>query len=244
MTELSPVTDRNRQAPPGVRLDLVGAVARICFDRPPVNAFTVEEFRRFRAYLKQVGDDPRPVLLTGANGMFSAGFDIRQPGLDDAATVDAARDCLAAIQDHPAPVVAAVEGAAVGIGLLIALSADILVISRSARLRMPEILLGIDSDVAPLRRFLPDPWIRRMCLSGEAFTATDMRLDYCAGATVCEPGTSEQAAAAVFESFSRIDPLFLARAKRRLTDLLSTLSLTKVEVSHKVDSCSITTALI
>jgi len=226
MTELSPIADRNRQAPPGVRLDLVDAVARIRFDRPPVNAFTVEGFRQFHAYLTQVGDDPRPVLLTGANGMFSAGFDIRQPGLDEAATVDAARDCLAAIQDHPAPVVAAVEGAAVGIGLLIAASADILLISRSARLRMPEVMLGIDSDVAPLRRFLPDPWIRRMCLSGEAFTATDMRLDYCAGATVCEPGTTEQAAAAVFESFSRIDPSFLERAKRRLADLLSTLSLT------------------
>jgi hypothetical protein len=65
-----------------------------------------------------------------------------------------------------------------------------------------------------------------MCLSGEAFTATDIRLDYCAGATVCEPGMTEQAAAAVFESFSRIDPSFLERAKRRLADLLSTLPLT------------------
>ena len=75
-------------------------------------------------------------------------------------------------------------------------------------------------------RFLPDPWIRRMCLSGEAFTAADIRLDYCAGATLCEPGTTEQAAAAVFESFSRIDPAFLERAKRRLAHLLSTLALT------------------
>src|SRR6266478_2980929 len=216
MTELSPVTDRNRQAPPGVRVDLVDAVARIRFDRPPVNAFTVEGFRQFHAYLKQVGDDPRPVLLTGANGMFSAGFDIRQPGLDEAATVDAARDCLAAIQGHPAPVVAAVEGAAVGIGLLIAVSADILVISRSARLRMPEVMLGIDSDVAPLRRFLPDPWIRRMCLSGETFTAADLRIDCYAGATVCEPGTTEEAAEAVLGSFSAIEAAFLERAKRGL----------------------------
>src|SRR5260370_13068857 len=107
MTELPPVADRNGQVPAGVGLDLVDAVARIRFDRPPVNAFTIEGFRQFHAYLKQVGDDPRPVLLTGANGIFSAGFDIRQPGLDEAATVDAARDCLAAIQGHHAPVVAA-----------------------------------------------------------------------------------------------------------------------------------------
>jgi enoyl-CoA hydratase len=113
-----------------------------------------------------------------------------------------------------------VEGAAVGIGLLIATSADILVISRSARLRMPEVMLGIDVDVAPLRRFLPDSWIRRMCLVGETFTATDMRLDYCAGATLCEAGTTEQAAAAVFESLAGIEASFLERAKRRLTESL------------------------
>ena len=208
--------------PPGVRLDVLDGVARICLDRPPVNAFTVGMFKQLLAYLKQVGEDPRPVLLTGANGMFSAGFDIREPGLDEAATADAARDCLAAIRDHPAPVVAAVEGAAVGVGLLIALSADILVISRSARLGMPEVKLGIDSDIAPLRRFLPDPWIRRMCLSGQAFTAADMRLDYCSGAIVCEPGAAGEAATAIFGSFAGIDVAFLERAKRRLAEYLST----------------------
>ncbi len=231
MTGPSDVADDSRQARPGVRLELLDGVARICFDRPPVNAFTVDMFRQFRALMKRAGDDPRPVLLTGANGMFSAGYDIKQPGLDGAAASDAARDCLAAIQDHPAPVVAAVEGAAVGIGLLIATSADILVISRSARLRMPEVTLGIDSDIAPLRRFLPGPWIRRLCLAAETFTAADMGLDYCAGATVCEPGTSKQAATAVFELLAGIEPSFLERAKRRLAESLSTMTLTRVEDS-------------
>lgn len=220
MTDPSQVTDTYRQAAPGVRLDQLDGAARICFDRPPVNAFTVDMFGQFHAFLKHVAEDPRPLLLTGANGMFSAGYDIKQPGLDGAATLDAARNCLAAIQDHPAPVVAAVEGAAVGIGLLIAASADILVISRSARLRMPEVTLGIDSDVAPLRRYLSDSWIRRMCLVGETFTATHMRLDYCAGATVCEAGTTEQAAAAILESLAAIETSFLERAKRRLSESL------------------------
>jgi enoyl-CoA hydratase/carnithine racemase len=217
-----PVEGRGRQAPPEVRLDLVAGIARITFDRPPVNAFTVDMFRQLRGYLQQVGEDPRPVLIAGANGRFSAGFDVRQPDVGDPATADEARDCIAAIKDHPAPVVAAVEGVAVGLGLLIAVSADILVISRSARLGMPEVKLGIDSDVATLRRFLPDPWIRRLCLSGETFLAADLRLDYCAGATVCEPGTTGQAATAIFESFAGIDAAFLQRAKRRLADVLST----------------------
>jgi enoyl-CoA hydratase/carnithine racemase len=217
-----PVEGRGRRAPLEVRLDLVDGVARIRFDRPPVNAFTVGMFRQLRAHLERACDGPVPVLLTGANGRFSAGFDVNQPGLNDAATADEARQCVAAIQDHPAPVVAAVEGAAVGIGLLIAVSADILVISRSARLAMPEVKLGIDSDAAPLRRFLPDPWIRRMCLTGETFTAADLRIDCYAGATVCEPGATEEAAEAVLGSFSAIEAAFLARAKRGLAKHLST----------------------
>jgi enoyl-CoA hydratase/carnithine racemase len=217
-----PVHERGRPAPPEVRLDLAGGVARICLDRPPVNAFTVDMFRQLRMHLKRAGESLMPVLLTGANGRFSAGFDVKQPGLNDASTANEAGDCVAAIRNHPAPVVAAVEGAAVGVGLLIALSADILVISRSALLGMPEVKLGIDSDVAPLRRFLPDPWIRRMCLSGQTFTATDLRLDCYGGATVCEPGATGQAAAAVLESFSGVEAASLERAKRRLAKHLST----------------------
>src|SRR5437870_429403 len=115
-------------------LDMVGGIARIHFDRPPVNAFTEDMFAEFRALMGGLGKDPTPVLLAGANGIFSAGFDVKDPGRDGPGPRAAARECLAAIQDHPAPVVAAVEGAAVGIGLLIAASADILVVSRTARL--------------------------------------------------------------------------------------------------------------
>lgn len=217
-----PVERRGRQGPPEVRLDLADGVARIRFDRPPVNAFTVAMFRQLRAHLEHAGQSLAPVLLTGANGRFSAGFDVNQLGRGDTEAANEARQCVAAIQGHPAPVVAAVEGAAVGIGLLIAVSADILVISRSARLGMPEVKLGIDSDAAPLRRFLPDPWIRRMCLSGETFTAADLRIDCYGGATVCEPGTTEEAAEGVLGSLSAIEAAFLERAKRGLAKHLST----------------------
>ena len=216
-----PVEGRGRPAPPEVRLDLVDGVARIRFDRPPVNAFTVDMFRQLRAQLERATESRAPVLLTGANGRFSAGFDVHQPGVNDVATAREAQQCVAAIQDHPAPVVAAVEGAAVGIGLLIAVSADVLVISRSARLAMPEVKLGIDSDAAPLRRFLPDPWIRRMCLSGATFTAADLRMDCYGGATVCEPGTTEEAAETVLGAFSATEAAFLERAKRGLAKHLS-----------------------
>jgi enoyl-CoA hydratase len=213
--------DVNRP-PPGVRSDLLDGVTRICLDRPPVNAFTVEMFGRLAATVRRSRADPRPMLLIGANGRFSAGFDINEPDPAGAAAYAASLECLAAIREHPAPVVAAVEGAAVGIGLLIAMSADILVTSRSARLRMPEARLGVDIDVAPLRRFLPAPWIRRLCLLGEVVTAADLCLDGGAGVIVCEPGAAEQHARAVLESLAGIDAGSLQRAKRQLTEQLST----------------------
>src|ERR1700730_1471913 len=118
----------------GVRLDVLRGIARICFDRPPVNAFTLEMIEKLRSTIEQLSGHPMPILLTGANGFFSAGFDTRQPDMDGSTPRRAALECVAAIREYPGPVGAAVEGAAVGLGLLIAASADILVVSRTARL--------------------------------------------------------------------------------------------------------------
>jgi enoyl-CoA hydratase len=198
-----------------VRLEVRDGIARICIDRPPVNAFTLEMVEQLRAIMERIGGHGHPVVLTGANGIFSAGFDTKQPNIDGDGPRSRALDCVAAVRDHPGPVVAAVEGAAVGLGLLIATSADILVISRSARLRMPEILLGIVSDMDPLRRFFPEAWVRRMCLLGETFTASDMQLD-AVGASLCDPGECDEVALRVFDSIRTLEPASLQATKRRL----------------------------
>jgi enoyl-CoA hydratase len=114
---------------------------------------------------------PRPILIAGGGEVFSAGFDLKEQADIETASEHASR-CLTALQAHRSPVIAAVEGAAVGLGMLIATSSDILVVSRTARLRMPEVTIGITSDVAPLRRYLPEPWIRRMCSDAGANTST------------------------------------------------------------------------
>ena len=209
-------SDGSTSAWPGFTVEPNDAVVRLCFARPPVNAFTVAMLEDLRSVVRQLEDDPRPLLLAGAGGVFSAGFDIKQPTPSTApkSTAAAAR-CLEALQSHPTPVVAAVEGAAVGLGLLIAASADILVISRDARLRMPEVTLGITSDVAPLRRFLPEPWVRRMCLLGEVFTAEQLCLD-AAGAQLCDSGAAEGTAARILTAAQGIDTRFLSHTKQSL----------------------------
>ena len=147
--------------------------------------------------------------------MFSAGFDVKGPAADPQVVDAAAGACLDALRTHPGPTIAAVEGAAVGLGLLIAASADILVVSRSASFRMPEVTLGIASDVDGLRRFLPELWVRRLCLSGAPFTAEQLHLA-ASGALVCEPGTCEITAEAVAEQLNTLQPQFVRDAKRQL----------------------------
>src|SRR6202011_2684170 len=99
--------------------------------------------------------------------------------------------CVDALLRHQGPIVAAVDGAAVGVGLLLAMSADFLVIARNARLRMPEVTLGIDADPEPLRRFIPEPWVRRICLLGASVTAEDIGLGV-TGAIICDAGECHQ----------------------------------------------------
>ena len=202
-------------SPEGVSVSYRPDAIRICLDRPPVNAFTVEMLGYITAVIADTRADPRPMLITGSSRIFSAGFDVKYPAPDTPTVNAAAAECLTAVQKHPAPTVAAVEGAAVGLGLLIAASADILVVSRTAQLRMPEVTLGIASDVQPLRRFLPEPWVRRMCLLGETFSAEQVHFES-AGATVCQPGTAQDRAEEVIGALNGVDATALRQVKQRL----------------------------
>jgi len=216
---VSPHT-RTAATPAAGNRDGIGArhgpdAIRICLDRPPVNAFTVEMLESLSALMAGVRDDPRPVLITGASGVFSAGFDIKHPAPDQPIADAAAQRGITAVQDHPHLTIAAVEGAAVGLGLLIATCADVLVVSKAARLRMPEVMLGIAADVQPLRRFLSDAWIRRLCLLGETFTADKLHLAD-AGVILCEPGSTQARAEHVIAAAKDLSAVALRQMKQQL----------------------------
>jgi enoyl-CoA hydratase len=198
----------------GISVSEASDLIHLRLSRPPVNAFTVEMFGALTAALLKLADDPRPVLLSGSPRVFSAGFDIKAPSTGPVSADSAARACIAALRDHPGPTVAAVEGAAVGVGLLLAMSVDLLVVARNARLSMPEIVLGLAADVDPLRRFIAEPWIRRMCLLGEAFTPEALCLD-AAGSMVCEPGTAQERGMELGRALGRLRPDCLRDVKRQ-----------------------------
>jgi len=109
-------------------------------------------------------------------GTFCAGADLKERAAQTPADIlrfsDAVRGVIAALAALPVPVVAAVDGAALGGGLELALGADVRVVSRRARLGFPETGLGIIPGVggASARRARclqggpcgwPPPWRRR-----------------------------------------------------------------------------------
>jgi 2-(1,2-epoxy-1,2-dihydrophenyl)acetyl-CoA isomerase len=137
----------------GIRLEVSGATAEVVIDRPaklntldgPALAALLDAFTALAGRA-----EVRAVLLRGEGRAFCAGRDISgvDPRTDDAAAFlrDLVHPVLEAIRTVPVPVVAAVQGAALGIGLGLAGAADIVYAGRSARLGSPFARIGAVLD--------------------------------------------------------------------------------------------------
>ncbi|HEY1323385.1 MAG TPA: enoyl-CoA hydratase/isomerase family protein, partial [Streptosporangiaceae bacterium] len=113
-----------------VRVEHDGAIATIRLDRPPMNALTGQGQDELAAAAADVGTDPgvRAVVIYGGEKVFAAGVDIKE--MTDAGYPRMAADsrrlqaAFTAVAKIPKPVVAAVNGYALGGGLELALCAD------------------------------------------------------------------------------------------------------------------------
>jgi len=120
-------------------------VAVVRLDRPKVNALSVELLGQLRETAEELrADPPGAVVVWGGEHVFAAGADISElrqgtPG-QVAQSIHAALDALSSL---PRPVVAAVNGYALGGGLEVALACDLRICAEDAALGLPEILLGI-----------------------------------------------------------------------------------------------------
>ncbi|HUI03395.1 MAG TPA: enoyl-CoA hydratase-related protein [Acidimicrobiales bacterium] len=124
-----------------------GTVRVLTLDRPDkLNAFTPEGYRALAGALDQAAADPAVAVcvVTGKGRAFSAGVDLdvmSRPG--GSAELGADFDpLLARLADFPKPLVAAVNGLAVGFGATLLLHCDLVVVDEVARIRMPFIALG------------------------------------------------------------------------------------------------------
>ena len=142
-----------------VRVELDGAVALVTLDRPPVNALDRTTRYELIAVFDEISqrDDIRCAVLTGAGKSFCAGADLKDrpksdsPG-DFLAHNRAVRETGNAIRECDKPVIAAVNGVAMGGGFEIALACDIIVASDKARFALPEPRVGLAAGAGGMQR--------------------------------------------------------------------------------------------
>jgi enoyl-CoA hydratase / 3-hydroxyacyl-CoA dehydrogenase len=133
-----------------VRVERRGHVAWVLLDRPEVlnslNSHVLEQVEaRFAALEKEPGI--RAVVLAGSSPVFAAGADIaemEQKSLAEGVAFGFLGQRVAErVERFPAPVIALVEGYALGGGLELALAADFIVAAEGAQLGLPEVTVGI-----------------------------------------------------------------------------------------------------
>lgn len=165
-----------------LKVEVEDFVATVTLDSPPVNSASVEMMLEITSLFDSFNErtDVRAVLLTGAGKVFCAGADLKnRPGPDAPAGTTFARQRMAremswSMIECSKPIVAAINGAALGAGLGIAASADIIVASERAVFGLPEIDVGLAGGAKHTLRFIPYSLARRMVLTGYRATAEEL----------------------------------------------------------------------
>ncbi|NOX21587.1 MAG: enoyl-CoA hydratase/isomerase family protein [Actinobacteria bacterium] len=131
-----------------VHYEIIGAVAKITLDRPPVNALSGELIADIdEAIARAQADEIRAVVITGTKH-FAAGADIKRfvDAFDsdgDEPIASNLSGVVRRLEQLEKPVIAAIQGYALGGGFELAMGADFRYVAESAKVGQPEILLGI-----------------------------------------------------------------------------------------------------
>jgi 3-hydroxyacyl-CoA dehydrogenase len=124
---------------------LRGAIAVITLDNPPVNALGLGVRQGVAEGLERAQADPSvgAVVLTGAGATFCGGADVSEFGLPAMIASPHLTDLCALVEGFPKPVIAALNGLALGGGLELAMCCHHRVALASAQIGLPEVKLGI-----------------------------------------------------------------------------------------------------
>ena len=155
-------------------------------------------------------------VLTGADGGFSAGMDLKAfakegppKGFDEFLRNGAKK-----------PLIAAIEGFALAGGLEIALSCDLLVAAKGVRLGIPEVGVGLfaaGGALMRLPRLVPYGVAMEMALTGDPISV-EQAAEYGMVARIAEPGKAVDEAIALATRISKNAPLSVAASKQMVAD--------------------------
>jgi enoyl-CoA hydratase len=162
-----------------VRVSVTDRIGRIALARPPVNAMRTHTFTDLEeAFTRLHYDDECQVILLSSDvpGVFSAGADTKEPAADREASE--ARQALvrrvfSLVMRNRHPVIAAVDGYALGGGCAIVAAADIRIATERSRFGLPELTAGRCGGGRHLMRVLPQGAVRRAYFTGEPIGAPD-----------------------------------------------------------------------
>jgi crotonobetainyl-CoA hydratase len=164
-----------------VKVSRAGAVLEVTLDRPKANAIDAATSRQMGEVFAAFRDDPalRVAIVTGAGErFFSAGWDLKAAAEGETPDADFGVGGFGGLQELPGlnkPVIAAVNGMAVGGGFELALSADLILAAEHARFALPEIKAGQLADAATIKlpRRMPHHVAMELLLTGRWMNADE-----------------------------------------------------------------------
>lgn len=211
---------------PLVQLEL-GEVARLTLDNPPLNLVTEPLLGELAAALEVLEaaapGDVRALVVTGAGERaFSAGSHVAefeaQRGPAGRARLGLEQATVTRLARLPMPVIAAIEGNALGGGLEIALACDLRIASRRAKLGLPEVRLAVipgAGGTQRLPRVVGEARARELILTGRVLDADEAEAIGLVHRVV-PAGQAVAAARELAADIARLGPLAVREAKRLL----------------------------
>jgi enoyl-CoA hydratase len=159
-----------------LKIEKFDRVATVIMDRPPVNALTLALFENIFEVFQDLGTsfDVNCVILTGAGTRaFCAGLDLNDSFSATLAEDLKRRRAYSAVYHCKVPVIAAVNGPALGAGSLLASVCDIRIAADRATFGLPEINVGRCGGGAHHGRLIPQGALRRMFFTGSPISTEE-----------------------------------------------------------------------
>lgn len=166
-----------------VKVEVADGIATVTLDRPPVNAITRSTMVELRDVFRSFADrgDVRVAIFTGAGEKaFLAGVDLKGFDTDDTEPDPSdqpgllARSAIEAVYDCAVPVIAAVNGPALGAGVAYAAVCDLILAADTATFGTTEINVGLLGASAHLNLLLGRPFVRELFLTGVPAPASEL----------------------------------------------------------------------
>ena len=164
-----------------VRVSRREAVLEVTLDRPRANAIDAPTSRLLGEVFTSFRDDPglRVAIFTGTGGrFFCAGWDLAAAAEGEAYESDYGAGGFGGFPELPGldkPVIAAVNGMAVGGGFELVMSSDLVVAADHATFFLPEAAVGVIPDAGTVRlpKLLPGPLATEVLIAGRRLTAPE-----------------------------------------------------------------------